>query len=193
MSTTDLLGSTEQEIARLRREIDASRRQEELKKLKEEMAEITLKAQYDLGEFEGGLKEVDTERLLKNKQKSNHLMDKALASFLKMMSVRPVIRNLVAIFVLMGCVVCLLDFLHIKALEGKIIYFCYFIEVAVGIQILKSATRSLLIPVAATLIGAVVANTMPEGSLFLMHHQLFYQILMVTGIVGVMMSVFTID
>jgi hypothetical protein len=51
----------------------------------------------------------------------------------------------------------------------------------------------LLIPVAATLIGAVVANTMPEGSLFLMHHQLFYQILMVTGIVGVMMSVFTID
>jgi hypothetical protein len=193
MSTTDLLNSTEQEIARLRREIDASRRQEELKKLKEEMAEITLKAQYDLGEFEGGLKEVDTERLLKNKQKSNHLMDKALSSFLKMMSVRPVIRNLVAIFVLMGCVVCLLDFLHIKALEGKIIYFCYFIEVAVGIQILKSATRSLLIPVAATLIGAVVANTMPEGSLFLMHHQLFYQILMVTGIVGVMMSVFTID
>jgi hypothetical protein len=193
MSTTDLLNSTEQEIPRLRREIDASRRQEELKKLKEEMAEITLKAQYDLGEFEGGLKEVDTERLLKNKQKSNHLMDKALSSFLKMMSVRPVIRNLVAIFVLMGCVVCLLDFLHIKALEGKIIYFCYFIEVAVGIQILKSATRSLLIPVAATLIGAVVANTMPEGSLFLMHHQLFYQILMVTGIVGVMMSVFTID
>lgn len=102
-----------------------------------------------------------------------------------MASPRPVIRNLVAIFVLMACVFCLLNFLHIKQIEGKIIYFCYFIEIAVGIQILKSATRSLLIPVCATVIGAVVANTMPEGSLFLMHHQLFYQILMVTGLAGV--------
>ena len=193
MSATDLLAPTENELESLRRQIEASRRQEELKNLKQELADITLKAQYDLGEFDGGLKEVDTERLLKNKEKKNHLMDRAIASFLKMMSVRPVIRNLVAILVLMGCVVCLLNFLHIKPLEGKIIYFCYFIEIAVGIQILKSATRSLLIPVSATLIGAVVANTMPEGSLFLMHHQLFYQILMVTGIVGVMMSVFTID
>lgn len=76
MSTMEIMSSTETEIERLRRQIDESRRQEELKKLKEEMAEITLKAQYDLGEFEGGLKEADTERLLKNKQKSNHLMDK---------------------------------------------------------------------------------------------------------------------
>ena len=181
------------EIDQLRSEIEERKRQAEYEQLKKDMAQISLDAKHQLTEFDGGLKEVDTISLLKSKGRKRHFADFIIHGFLKMMSPRPVARNLLAIGLIFASVFCIMKLLNIKQINPYKIYFCYFLEFAVAIQIIKSAPRSLFIPVIATLIGAITANVMPQAGVFLAHHQLFYQILMVTGVIGICISVFTID
>jgi hypothetical protein len=187
------LTPTDDDVEFLRKEIAERKRQAELEALKKELYELNVKANVELKEFDGGLKEVDTDKILKSKNRKQHFIDLVVNGFLKMMSPRPVARNLLAIGLIFFAAFCLINFLHIKQLEHSKIYFAYFIEIAAAVQILKSASRSLFIPIIATLIGAIASNSMTSAQVFLHHHQLFYQVLMVTGIIGIAVSVFTID
>ncbi|ABS78554.1 hypothetical protein CbuD7D7780_11735 (plasmid) [Coxiella burnetii] len=62
-----------------------------------------------------------------------------------------------------------------------------------GIQIIKSSTRSLFIPLIATIAGAVISHTLPNGQMLFTYNATFYQSLMVTGIIGLGISVLNID
>ena len=184
---------SQKDIDDLRDKIEDEKRKSEYEKLKQDLIDISLNAKYDINEFDSGLKKVDTERVLTSQRKTNHFSDILIQNFLKMASPRPVARNIFALAVLFGCVFCVITFLHIKQFEPYKIHFCYFLESAAAIQILKSASRSLFIPLAALLIGIVTSTTMQNNQMLLQHHQLFYQALMIVGILGLTISVFTID
>tara|TARA_B110000879_G_scaffold186744_1_gene248126 strand:+ start:1562 stop:2392 length:831 start_codon:yes stop_codon:yes gene_type:complete len=181
------------DIEYIKSEIAERKKTQELEKLKTELYELNLKSKHELSEFEGGLKQEDTQKILKSKSRKQYMIDLVMNGFLSMMSPRPVARNLLAVGLIFFSVFCLLNFLHIKQIDNFKIYCAYFIEIAAAIQILKSSTRSLFIPIIATLFGAVASNIIGEGQMLMMHHQLFFQALMVTGIIGIAVSVFTID
>lgn len=187
------LATIPDDIESLKKEISERKKSQELANLKQELYELNLKAKHELNEFQGGMKQVDTHQILKSKSRKRHMADLVISGFLTMMSPRPVARNILAIALIFVSVFCLMNFLHIKQIEPYKIYFAYFIEIAAAVQILKSASRSLLIPVIATVIGACVATIIPTNQLFLMHHQYFFQALMIIGITGITISVFTID
>jgi hypothetical protein len=60
-----------------------------------------------------------------------------------------------------------------------------------AIQVIKSGTRSLLIPMLATILGAVISRLTSSETL-LTYSASFYQYLMVVGIIGLGISVLTI-
>ena len=184
---------SQRDIEQLKSALEEKQRQAEYDKLKKDLMQISLEANHQLTEFDGGLKQVDTHKILKDQDRKRHFADFIIQGFVKMMSPRPVARNLLAIGLIFAAVFCVVQLLNIKQINPYKIYFCYFLELAAAIQILKSSARSLFIPVFATLIGAVTANVMPQGGIFLAHHQLFYQVLLITGVIGITISVFTID
>ena len=96
------------DIEFLRKEIAERKRQAELENLKRELYELNIKAKVELKEFDGGLKEIDSDKILKSKNKKQHLTDVILNGFMKMMSPRPVARNLLAIGLIFFSVFCLI-------------------------------------------------------------------------------------
>ena len=69
----------------------------------------------------------------------------------------------------------------------------YFIEIAAAVQILKSASRSIVLPLAATAIGAVISHQLTGNHLLLNHPAAFFQAMMIVGLIGIAISVFSID
>ena len=69
----------------------AKKRTEEFKKLKQELHEINFKANHELTDLEGGIKQVDTERVFKRKGGKQSLFDLIVNRLLKMCSLRPIV------------------------------------------------------------------------------------------------------
>lgn len=193
MDNAQPLVISDEDIRSIREQIQEQKRLAEFEELKGELFDISYKANHSLTDFDGGMKQVDTDKVLKTKRSAHTFSEMIIARFMKMCSFRPIVGSIVAVGLALACVICIFSFLHHPKLDNYRILVAYCIEMAAGVQILKSASRSLLLPVLATIIGAIVANTMEPNQLFLFHHQLFYQIMMLTGILGISISVFTID
>ena len=70
-----------------------------------------------------------------------------------MCGIRPVAGNVIAIGLAIVGLVFLMNGLNNHELKLLKIYLAYFIEVAAGVQILKSASRSIILPLIATIMG----------------------------------------
>lgn len=189
----NMLEVTEQDINELRDKLNQSKKNQEYLKLKKDLFDMTFHANHTLTEYDGGMKQVDTERVLSSTNQKKSLSDIFIARFIKMCSIRPVIGNLIAVTLALVSVFSLHGFLHNPDMGSMKIWISYFIEIAAGVQILKSASRSLILPVTATLTGAIVSNQLTGHQLFLQHSIEFYQIVLITGLIGVAVSVFSID
>lgn len=184
---------TDDEINELRLQISEHKKCEEYARLKKDLFEITYKANNTLTEFDGGMKQVDTARVLSNKNRIQTFSEIFISRFIKMCAVRPITGNLIAVTLAIVAICALHVFLNNPDLKTLKTILGYFIEFAAGIQILKSASRSLILPIFATIAGAIVANHLTGHQLFLQHPAEFYQALMVTGLIGIAISVFSID
>ncbi len=110
-----------------------------------------------------------------------------------MCNVRPVVGNVIAIGLAIVGLLFLLNCLNNPELKTLKIYLTYFIEIAAAVQILKSASRSIVLPLAATIMGSIISNQLTGHQLFLNQPSLFFQAMMVTGLIGIAISVFSID
>ena len=72
-------------------------------------------------------------------------------------------------------------------------YFAIGIQLFAAIQIMKSATRSLILPFLALIVGGTVAHQLPAGHALLHFARPFYQHLMIVGIIGIGIAVLAID
>jgi uncharacterized membrane protein YeaQ/YmgE (transglycosylase-associated protein family) len=184
---------TDEDINELRTQINEHKKRQEYERLKNDLFNITFQANHTLTEFDSGMKQVDTERVLSSPNHKKTFSEIVIARLIKMCSVRPIIGNLIAVGLAMVSIFSMHSFLNNPDLNSLKIYLSYFIELAAGIQILKSASRSLILPIFATLIGAIIANKLTGNHLFLKHSAEFYQAVLVTGLIGVAISVFSID
>lgn len=72
-------------------------------------------------------------------------------------------------------------------------YFGIGLLVVAGIQVIKSSTRSLIVPLVVSISGAIISHTLEKGQTLFTYDASFYQWVMIAGIIGIAMSVVTID
>ncbi len=192
MSNQDLI-VTDDDIRELREKLYQHKKLEEYEKLKQDLFDINFKANNELNEFQGGMKQVDTDKILKRKDGKQTLSDIIVNRFIKMCSLRPVAGNLIGIVLSLVSIIALHYYLGTKELKSFIMIVTYILEAGIGIQIIKSASRSVVLPVFSMLfMTTALANLKTDQTLF-QHPILFFQIALVVSILSVAVSVFSID
>ena len=184
---------TDKEINELKSKIDAQKKIQEYEQLKKDLVDISFKANHTLTEFDSGMQQVDTERVLKTNRSNHTFSELVISRIIKMCNVRPIVGNFIALGLSVIGLIFLLNFLTNPDLKSLKVGLTYFIEIAAAVQILKSASRSIVLPLAATALGAVISNQLTGNHLFLNHHADFFQAMMIVGLVGIGISVFAID
>lgn len=184
---------TDKELSELKSKIDAQRKIQEYEQLKKELFEISFKANQTLTEFDGGMQQVDTARALKTSRTNPTFSELVIGRIIKMCNVRSIVGNFIALGLSFIGLVFIFNFLTGADLKSVKVGLTYFIEIAAAIQVLKSASRSIVLPLAATAIGAVISIQLTGHHLFLNHSSDFFQAMMIVGLVGIGISVFAID
>ena len=176
----------------MKAQLETAERQRQYDEIKSKLAAIQGQGNKP-NEFEGAIQVPDTEKLMQTKRQSQHLIEKIIKRITHMLSPRPVIGNLVAI----GLTFIALHFLrHEVTLAGFGKYQNYIVTgmlIFAALQVIKSSTRSLFIRVVTMIAGAIISHTLPHGEHFLSYTAKFYQYVMITGIIGLGISVLTID
>ena len=62
-----------------------------------------------------------------------------------------------------------------------------------AVQVIKSGTRSLFLPLLAMVVGAIVSHTLGDGETLFSYGSDFYQYMMITGVIGAGLSVLIIE
>ncbi|HAU0369106.1 TPA: hypothetical protein JBF73_07805 [Legionella pneumophila] len=184
---------TDQEIEQLKSQIEAQKKIQEYEQLKKDLFDISYKANHTLTEFDSGMQQVDTERALKTARSIPSISELVISRIIKMGNVRPIIGNFIALGLSVIGLFVLLNFFNNSDLKSLKVGITYFIELAAAAQILKSASRSIVLPLAATAVGALISNQLSGTHLFLYHSAEFFQAMMIVGLVGIGISVFAID
>jgi hypothetical protein len=184
---------TDKEINELKSKIDAQRKIQEYAQLKKDLFDISYKANHALTEFDSGMQQVDTERALKTNRSNPSFSELVISRIIKMCNVRPIVGNFIALGLSFIGLIFLLNFFTNPDLKSLKVGLTYFIEIAAAVQVLKSASRSIVLPLAATAIGAVISTQLTGNHIFLNHHADFFQAMMIVGLIGIGISVFAID
>ena len=183
---------TEVELNDLKAQLEAAERQRQYDEIKSKLDAIQGQGS-EPNEFEGAMQIPDTEKVMQTKRQSQHLIEKIIKRVTHMLSPRPVVSNLIAI----GLAFIALHFLrHEVTLAGFGKYQNYIgtgLLIFAALQVIKSSTRSLFIPVVTMIAGAIISHTLPHSEHFLGYTAKFYQYVMITGIIGLGISVLTID
>jgi hypothetical protein len=190
---TQAIAPTDSEISVLRNQIGDAKRLAEYNKLKEDLHDITYKAVNTPNEFSGSMQMPDTEKVLQTKRKSNSLADLFISRTKGMLSVRPVIGSVIALLLASIALFFVFSVIDNAWFIKYRIYFSSTIQIAAGIAIIKSASRSLLLPLVALFVGgAIAASLNNHGALFYLNRA-SYEHLMIVGLVGICISIMTID
>lgn len=183
---------TEAELNALKAQLEAAKRQQQYDEIKSKLDAIKEQGN-EPNEFEGAMQIPDSEKVMQTKRQSQHLVEKIIKRLTHMLSPRPVVGNLIAI----GLAFIALHFLrHEVTLAGFGKYQDYIgtgLLIFAALQVIKSSTRSLFIPVVTMITGAIISHTLPHGEHFLGYTSKFYQYVMITGIIGLGISALTID
>ncbi len=181
------------ELNALIKKRDELKQQQQLDQLKEEIQEITQQAVNKPNEFEGAIQVKDSYRVLHTKRKYSAFTELVIARIIGMVSLRPVIGNTIAI----GLAIIAIAFLHQGLMLSHLAKYQHFVGIGLlifaGLQIIKSGSRSICLPLIAMVSGAIISHQLKSDALLFTYGQTFYQCLMITGIMGVAISVLSID
>lgn len=144
-------------------------------------------------EFEGSMQIPDNAKVLKTRRRGYSIVEMLLGRIGRMCGIRPVMGNVIGI----GVALLALYFIqHEIILHGFAKYQHYLgigLLIFAGVQIVKSGTRSLLLPLVATIGGAVVSHTLVHHQTLFSYGATFFQYVMIVGIIGLGISVLNID
>ena len=183
----------EQDLVSLRSEIEAAKRKAEYDKLKKDLHDITYKAVNTPTEFDGMMQVPDTQKALKTKRQGYHFFELLFDRVRGMFSLRPIIGNIIALLIAGIALFYIFNEVNMTGFEKYQSYFAIGIQIFAAIQIIKSATRGLLLPFLALIIGGSIAHSLGAHETLLHFNKAFYQHLMITGIIGLGVAVLSID
>jgi len=110
-----------------------------------------------------------------------------------MCSLRSVVGNIIGIGLSLISIISLHYYLGQKELQPFVMIVTYIMEASIGIQVIKSASRSIILPVFTMIFMVTFLASLKENQSWLHHPILFFQIALVVGIISVAVSVFSID
>ncbi len=187
------LPPTEQELYELKEQIKEAKQKAEYGRLKQELQDITYKAVHTPTEFDGAMQIPDTDKVLKAKRNKYHFFDLFIERIKNMFSFRPIIGNVIALLLSMVALYYIFHEVDMAGFGKYRSYFAIGIQIFAAIQIIKSATRSLLLPILAMIVGGSIAHSIGAHELLLHFDKAFYEHLMITGIIGLGVAILTID
>lgn len=193
MSQTNnmLVIPSDTELQNLRDQIDEAKRAAEYAKLKRDLKDIVSSAVNTPNEFEGVMQMPDTDRVLKTKHAKPHFFELMIERLRGMFSVRPIIGNIIALLIAGIALYYIFEAAGVsRASQG---FLAAGIEIFAAIQIIKSATRGLLLPFLALIIGGAASHAISDHQMVFHFGKIFYEHLMVVGIIGLGISVLSID
>ncbi len=182
---------SESELQTLRDQIGEAKRIAEYVQLKRDLQDIVSKSVNMPNEFEGVMQIPDTEQVLKSKREKPRFLELLTERLRGMFSVRPIIGNVIAL--LIACVLLYSIYDQLGVTHATKDFLSIGIEIFAAIQIIKSGTRSLLLPFLALIIGCTASHSIASNNLIFHFGKDFYQHLMVVGIIGLGVSVLSID
>lgn len=182
---------SESELQTLRDQISEAKRLAEYAQLKRDLQDIVTKSVNMPNEFEGVMQIPDTDQILKTKREKPHFFEMLAERLRGMFSVRPIIGNVIAL--LIACVLLYSIYDQLGVTHATKDFLAIGIEIFAAIQIIKSGTRSLLLPFLALVVGCTASHSIASHNLIFHFGKDFYQYLMVVGIIGLGVSVLSID
>lgn len=177
----------------LQHKIETAKKHQEHQRLKQELENIATETASMTDAYQGAMQTPDTQRALHTKRNGWHLIELLQTRFIRMLSPRPIIGNLIAI----GIMLVALFFLQHEVTLHHFEKYRHYIGVSLlcfaGLQIIKSSSRSLILPLLAMVIGAMISHTLTPHETLLSYGTTFYQYVMIVGIIGLGISAITID
>ena len=184
---------TDTQIALLRESIANAKRKAEYESLKRDLHDITYQAANTPTEFDGQMQRPDTDRVLKTKRTREHWIELLFGRVKGMFSVRPLIGNIIALLIAGIALFYIFNEVNIAGFKAYQNYFAIGIQLFAALQIIKSATRGLLLPFLALVVGGSVAHSLGADQTLLHFNRNFYEHVMLTGIIGLGVAVLAID
>ena len=188
----DVLPS-EEDVANLRQKIAAHRRQQEHRQLQAELQHVAVTRANTHNQFDGVMQEPDTQRVLKTKRRRYSFIDLVFARLAGMFAARPIIGHLIAV----GFALSAYGLLQTELMLHHAAQYHQYLGIGLlfmaGIAVIKSATRSALLPVILAIGGAIISHTLHHKQLLFNHDATFYQYVMIAGIIGMGITALNID
>lgn len=184
---------TENDLQALRDQIQEAKRAAEFEQLKQDLHDITYKAVNTPNEFEGMMQVPDTQKILKTKRKHHQFVELLLERIRGMFALRPVIGNIIALMLSVLIFYYIFHEVGGKWFEQYGQYFTIGIQFFAGLQIIKSGTRSLILPFLALIIGGMVSHGLSGDQTVFHFGKSFYEHLTIVGIIGLGVSILAID
>jgi len=188
-----LLTPTDCDLEQLRQQVKSIRKQQEYRQLSAEVKRSTQEAFQEHMAMDGEMVTPDSYKVLRTKRHTFSFIDMVLRRLVGMVSFRPIVGNIIAIGLAMLALYYVYQEVDLAGFAKYRDYFGIGIQLFGAIQIIKSGTRSLLLPLIAMIWGGMVAHTLGAHDTLFTFGKTFYEHLMITGIVGVGVSVLTID
>ena len=182
---------SESELQSLRDQISEAKRAAEYIQLKRDLQKLVSETINMPNEFDGMMQMPDTEQLLKTKREKPRFIDLFIDRLRGMFSVRPIMGNIIALLVAFIALYFIYDELGVSRATRD--FLAIGIEIFSAIQIIKSGTRGLLLPFLALTIGGAGAHMLSHSPMLFHFGHAFYEQLMVMGIIGLGVSVLSID
>lgn len=133
----------------------------------------------------------DTQKTLKSKPESPRFVELFIDRLRDMFSVRPIMGNIIALLIAFIALYYIYDELGVSRATKD--FLAIGIEIFSAIQIIKSGTRGLLLPFLALIIGGTGTHMLSHSPMLFHFGHAFYERLMVVGIIGLGVSVLSID
>lgn len=192
-ATSNHFYSEQESLESLQEKITAAKQERECQRLKQELERIAEETSNIPSEYQGAMQVADTARVLHTKRTGWHLIELIQTRIIRMLSPRPIIGNLIGI----GVTLLALFFLQHEVTLHHFGQYRHYIGVGLlvfaGLQIIKSSSRSLILPLLAMVIGAMVSHTLTPHQTLFTYGATFYQYVMIVGIIGLGIAAITID
>ena len=182
---------TEKDIEALAADIRQKERQSEFNKLTQKLDRIS-----EPSEFDSAMAYRDNDNVLQSKGKKGfiNLVTDRLAH---MLSPRPVTGNFISLGLMIAVLIIVRANLITQVgnydIKGYLPYIGYLALFGGGLQVIKSSSRSLIIPIIAIVVGGCIATTMSPDALVFTFTQAVYQGLFIVGLIGLVMGAISID
>lgn len=176
---------------------DDQKRLMEYQQLKKDLQDISFQAANTPNEYDSAMQYPDTDNVMQSRNAARNFINLLFRRIGHMLSPRPCVGNFISLFLVIGILVMIRAEIITKIgsynVEKYLPYIGYASLIVGAITIIKSGTRSLLIPLLAVVIGGIVATTIQPHELILTFQKAVYQGMFVVGLIGLVIAAFSID